>query len=255
MTKFPKKLKIEIVLVLILFAASYMFPFCTFYYLGENEADKIAVPQYVTKFKFGYVYIAYFLMVLFAVFSAKKAVLKTINILVLILLLLSFLMTSMGFAFWGVSPYHPTFHIAFYLVNISSLYAIVRSYSWINTFIAFPVRSNLALIVAISIPVVFLMFIYYYYKKTINKPQMITRSFVEIKNNRIVRSQCWEYIDAHEAFATKYFSKPVTDSMKNTYVLDSVNFSFTDNSPNKGKEFTIRAKNGKLDIDEILDDY
>lgn len=168
MTKFPKNLKIEIVLVLILFAASYMFPFCTFYYLGENEADRIEVPQYITKFKFGYVYIVFFLMVLFAVFSAKKAVLKTINILVLILLSLSFLMTSMGFAFWGVSPYHPTFHIAFYLVNISSLYAIVRSYSWINTFIAFSGKSNWAFIVAISLPIVFILFIYYYYKMTIN---------------------------------------------------------------------------------------
>jgi hypothetical protein len=99
------------------------------------------------------------------------------------------------------------------------------------------------------------MFVFNFYIKLKNAPIMRSGGVIGIVNNRILKEECWDYIEAYDAFATKYYSKPVSDSTKNTFVLDSVRFSFTDNSPNKGKRFTLRAKNGELDIEEIFDNY
>lgn len=255
MAEFPKRIKNEIIIVLIIFSLSYIFPFCTFYYLGENDAEKIEKPQYINDFRFGYVYIVYISMVFFSVLSSKKNLLKIINILVLIFLFLSFILIKLGFAWWGASPFHPTLSIGFYAINIAIIYFIIRSYSWIKSFITFPIKSKLPLIVAISIPVFLIILIFNLYIKSKNEPIMRSGGISGIVNNRILKEECWDYNEAYDAFATKYYSKPVSDSLKNTFVLDSVRFSFTDNSPNKGKKFTLKAKNGELDIEAFFDRY
>jgi len=255
MLEFPKKIRIEIIIVLIVFSASYLFPFCTFYFLGDNDVEVIEKPQYINDFKFGYVYIVYILMTLFALLSSKKVVLNIINILVLIFLFLSFALAKLGFAWWGASPYHPTFSIGFLLVNIAIIYFIIRSYSWIKTLIALPNKSKISFAIALFIPLLFVLFVFYIYNKSKNEPILRSGGISGTKDNRILKSESWDYLEAYDAFVTKYYSKPISDSLKNTFVLDSVRFSFMDSSPNKGVKFTLPAKNGELDIEEVFDNY
>lgn len=252
MSEFPKKIKNEITIVLIIFSVSYIFPLCTYYYLGEGDKAIIEKPQYINDFKIGYVYIIYILMVMFAVFSAKKIVLNIINVLVLIFLTLTFILIELGFGWWGASPFHPTLAVGFYVINITIFYFISRSYSWVKTFISFPFKTKTPLVLALSITVLFIIFVFYSYNKSKNEPIMRSGGISGVKNNRILKEECWDYIEAYDAFAIKYYSKPISDSTKNTFVLDSVKFSFTDNSPKKGQEFTLSTTNGEIDIDEIF---
>jgi hypothetical protein len=65
--------------------------------------------------------------------------------------------------------------------------------------------------------------------------------------------QSWDYSEAYNAHVSRYFS---TDSLrKEKYRLDSASFMFFDNDINITKKFTKRARNGKLDIEEILEEY
>ena len=71
--------------------------------------------------------------------------------------------------------------------------------------------------------------------------------------NRWVKYESWDYIEAHQAFVTKYYS---TDTMrKEKYRLDSASFMFFDDETNVTKKFTKRSKNGKIAIEELLEDH
>lgn len=134
-SKFPKRVKYEMIIVLLIFGASFLLPFCTFYYEGESDAHIIEKPQYISDFLFGYVYIAFMLLVIFALLSAVELVLIVISILVVIFLSLSYILIQLSFTWWGASPYHPSLGIGFVLVNVIIIYFIFRSFFWISPLI------------------------------------------------------------------------------------------------------------------------
>lgn len=77
--------------------------------------------------------------------------------------------------------------------------------------------------------------------------------FSRYERGRLVVIQSWDYSEAYNAHVSRYFS---TDSLrKEKYRLDSASFMFFDNDINITKKFTKRTRNGKLDIEEILEEY
>lgn len=130
--KFPKRVKYEIIIVLLIFGASFLFPFCTFYYEGKSETHIIEKPQYINEFQIGFYYILFMVAILLALMTRRMVVLNVLNLLVLIGLLLTFIFIKLAFGWWGASPYHPTLSIGFALVNFTIIYIIIRSYFWID---------------------------------------------------------------------------------------------------------------------------
>ena len=256
-SKFPNRVKYEIFIVIAVFCIAFLFPFCTFYYEGESEAHIIEKPQYINDFGFGYAYAVYMMTTLLALISANKVVLNILNILVLIFLALTYMFLKLGFAWWGASPFHPTFGVAFTLVNITIFYFVFRSFFWIDSVILYSNKTKFKLVLAISIPLIFIMTVFYLFDRAAKQPVMRGEGFLgnQIRDNRIIRQEDWDYLEAYDGFATKYFSKPVSDSLKDTYVLDSVRFSFSSGSPYVGDRFTLPAKNGKLDIERVFEEY
>jgi hypothetical protein len=77
--------------------------------------------------------------------------------------------------------------------------------------------------------------------------------FSRYERGRLVVIQSWDYSEAHNAHVSRYFS---TDSLrKEKYRLDSASFMFFDDETNVTKKFTKRSKNGKIALEELLEDH
>jgi|GEM_PF-4348059 len=128
-----QKVLFEITIYSALFVLSFLFPICNYYYLAEDES-MIVKPQYFNNIKIVYVFLAYFLMVVFAFFSASKILLRVINILAIVLVILVFLYIQLSFVWWGASPYHPDLAAGYWLSHLFLLLLVIRTFAWSGKF-------------------------------------------------------------------------------------------------------------------------
>lgn len=255
-TSYNKSLLIELAVLSILFGLSFLFPMCTFYYLGEQESI-IEKPQYANSFQIAGLFVPYFLMVLLALLSAKKVILRIVNILVLLSAALTYFLIILGFNWWGASPFHPDLNIGFLLINLFLLILIIRSYMWIGKLqnLDRGITTKALTVFAIVLPITFICWILKSYLDGKNAPIKRSEWVLEERNNRIVKMDSWDYLEEYDAFADKYYSKPKADSLKDNYILDSVRFTFFNDKSKIEKRFSVNAKNGELDVEEILANY
>ena len=118
---------IEFFAYTVLFILVFLFfPVCNFYYLGRHE-EMITKPQYFIDFKPAYTFPLYLSLVLISFLSLKKKIIRRMNFLVLLLILLTYVFISMGFVWWGASPFHPDFQAGYWLSQLILLVVIIRS--------------------------------------------------------------------------------------------------------------------------------
>jgi hypothetical protein len=246
---------LELLAYTLLFILSLtFFPVCNFYYLGLHE-EMITKPQYFIDFKVAYTFPLYLFLVLISFLSLKKRIIRRMNFLVLLLILFTYIFISMGFVWWGASPFHPDFQAGYWLSQLLLLVVIIRSYTLIKQLPDLKLNPRISRIFSfLSWFIPFILFAYlfeiYYLEK--NKPIMRSESAYATRN-RWVKYESWDYIEAHNAFVTKYYS---TDTMrKEKYRLDSASFMFFDGETNITNKFTKRSKNGKIALEEVLEDH
>jgi hypothetical protein len=161
----------------------------------------------------------------------------------------------LGFTWWGASPFHPDLQAGYWLSQLFLLVTVARTSFYRKQLDDISFRPRLRwtfTLLAKVIPMVFLGAILLTYYSAKNKPIMRTK-FSRYERGRLVVIQSWDYSEAHNAHVSRYFS---TDSLrKEKYLLDSASFMFFDDDVNITKQFTKRARNGKLDIEEILEEY
>ncbi len=255
MNKKTRLILIEFLAYSFLFALTFiLFPVCNFYYLGQHE-EMITKPQYFIDFKPAYTFPLYLTLVLISFFSLKKRIIRRMNFLVLLLMLLTYVFISMGFVWWGASPFHPDFQTGYWLSQLVLLVVIIRSYTLINQLPDLQLNPMIIRVFSFLswfIPFVLFAYLFLTYYLAKNKPIMRSESAYATRN-RWVKYESWDYIEAHQAFVTKYYS---TDTMrKEKYRLDSASFMFFDEETNITNKFTKRARNGKLNIEGILEEY
>lgn len=230
------------------------FPVCHFYYLGRHE-EMITKPQYFIDFKPAYTFPLYLSLVLISFLSLKRKIIRRMNFLVLLLMLLTYIFISMGFVWWGASPFHPDFQAGYWLSQLILLVVIIRSYTLINQLPDLQLNPMIIRVFSFLswfIPFVLFAYLFLTYYLAKNKPIMRSESAYATRN-RWVKYESWDYIEAHHAFVTKYYS---TDTMrKEKYRLDSASFMFFDDETNVTKKFTKRSKNGKIALEELLEDH
>ncbi len=254
-TIYGRRLFIELAIISVFFAISFLFPMCTFFYLGKGE-EMIEKPQYAKTFQVVLVYFPYYLMVLFALLLKRKVILIIITILVAILTLTTIFLILLGFGWWGASPFHPKLSFGFLLINLLLLVLIVRSFMWIGKLSK--TKNTITKVFewgSIIFPALMICLYLRSYFIAKNEPIMRSDWVMKTKNGRIRRVESWDYIEGYHAMISKHFSKPESDSLKETFVLDSVSFMFFDDKSNVKKNFSVKAKNGNLDIEEILERY
>lgn len=245
---------IEFLIYSILFILSLsLFPICNFYYLGDNEI-MLTKPQYFFDFGISYVFPLFFTMVILAFFSLKKALVITVNIIVIIFTLLTFLFILMGFGWWGASPFHPDFQAGYWLSQLLILTVIIRTFTLIKCIAELNLNQKIKItfsILSISIPLLFILYILIVNNNAKNEP--IMRSEWEyIERNRLIKDESWDYKEAYGAYVSKYYSSDTLRMGK--FKLDSVRFTYFDDKSNIIKIFTQRAQNGTLDVEEILEE-
>lgn len=244
----------ELAVYSILFVVSLsLFPIYNEYYMDENEG-MLTKPQYFFDFGISYIFPLNFAMVLIGFLSLKRALVITINILVIILTLLTFLFIQMGFAWWGASPFHPDFQAGYWLSQLLTFVLIFRTFKLVKHIPELNLTRMTTLIfkvLAISIPLSFIGYLVLTFNKLKNKPIMRSE-WERIERSRLVKSESWDYTEAYDAYADKYYSRDTLKKEK--YQLDSVRFTFFNDKIDIVKEFTRNAKNGVLDVEEILDE-
>jgi hypothetical protein len=249
-----KNTLIEFLIYSILFTLSLsLFPICNFYYLGDNET-MLTKPQYFFDFGVSYVFPLFFLMVILAFLSLKKALVITINIIVIIFTLLTFLFIQLGFAWWGASPFHPDFQAGYWLSQLLILIVIIRTFTLIKRFPEFNLNRKTTImfsILSISIPLLFIGYLFLAYNNAKNEPIMRSE-WEHIERNRLIKDESWDYTEAYDAYVSKYYSMDTL--RKEKFQLDSARFTFFDDKSNIVKRFTQRASSGILDVEEILDE-
>lgn len=124
---YPKSLKYELTALSVVFIITFFFPFCTFYYSGEDDMGIIEEPQYLNDFIIGYGFILYYIMLLSAILSKRRSLVIIMNTIAVLLLLFTYFITALGFNWWGASPYHPKFNLGYLFVNLVVIYLIIRS--------------------------------------------------------------------------------------------------------------------------------
>ena len=230
------------------------FPMCNFYYLEKNEA-MLTKPQYFFDFKIAFLFPLYQMLVLIGFFSLKKVVIFRMNYFVLLCMFLSYVYINLGFNWWGASPFHPDFLAGFWLSQLFLLMTITRTSFYMKQLddISFHPKLRLTFtLLAKGIPIVFLGAILLTYYSAKNKPILRTK-FGRYERGRLVVIQSWDYSEAYNAHVSSYFS---TDSLrKEKYRLDSASFMFFDDETNVTKKFTKRSKNGKIALEELLEDH
>jgi hypothetical protein len=230
------------------------FPVCNFYFLEKNDA-MLTKPQYFFDFKIAFLFPLYQILVLIGFFSLKKVVIFRMNYFVLLCMFLSYVYINLGFTWWGASPFHPDFQAGYWLSQLFLLVTVARTSFYMKQLddISFHPKLRWTFtLLAKGIPMVFLGAILLTFYSAKNKPIMRTK-FSRYERGRLVVIQSWDYSEAYNAHVSRYFS---TDSLrKEKYRLDSASFMFFDDDVNITKKFTKRARNGKLDIEEILEEY
>jgi hypothetical protein len=253
-TSYKKSLLIELAVLSTLFGLSFLFPMCTFYYLGGDESV-IEKPQYANSFQVSELFIVYFLMVLLALLSAKKVILHIVNIVVLLSAVLTYFLVILSFGWWGASPFHPDLNIGFSLINLFLLILIIRSYMWTGKLqnLNRSIATKILTVFSVVVPITFFFWVIKSYLNDKNAPIKRSEWILQERNNRIVKMDSWDYLEGYNAFADKYYSKSKADSLKDTYILDSVRFTFFNDKSKIEKRFSVNAKNGELDVERILD--
>lgn len=187
--------------------------------------------------------------------SLRKTLIIVINSSVFVLQLLTYLFISLGFAWWGASPFHPDFQLGYWFSQIITLVLIFRTSYLIIHLSELHFNRNLTRLfslLAVLIPLSFITYILLLIRTETQQP-MIDSEWVYIKRNRSVKSQGWNYKKAYGASVKKYFS---TDTLEQApYQLDSVEFTFYGDYPKIRKKFTKQASNGELNIEEIFERY
>lgn len=246
---------IELFAYTLLFILSLtFFPMCNFYFLEKNEV-MLTKPQYFFDFKIAFLFPLYQMLVLIGFFSLKKVVIFRMNYFVLLCMFLSYVYINLGFNWWGASPFHPDFQAGYWLSQLFLLMTITRTSFYMKQLDDISFHPKLRLIftlLAKGIPIVFLGAILLTYYSAKNKPILRTK-FGRYERGRLVVIQSWDYSEAYNAQVSSYFS---TDSLrKEKYRLDSASFMFFDDETNVTKKFTKRSKNGKIAIEELLEDH
>lgn len=252
--KKSKNTLIEFLIYSILFTLSLsIFPICNFYYLGDNDT-MLTKPQYFFDFGISYVFPLFLSMVILAFLSLKKALVITINIIVIILTLLTFLFIQLGFAWWGASPFHPDLQAGYWLSQLFILIIIIRTFTLIKSFPEFNFNRKATMmfsVLSISIPVLFIGYLFIAYNNANNEPIMRSE-WEHVERNKLIKNESWDYFEAYGAYISKYYS---SDTLrKEKFKLDSVQFTYFDDNSNIVKRFTRKASNGVLDIEEILEE-
>jgi len=225
---------------------------CNFYYLGEGDS-MIMRPQYITEFRMAYLFPLYYLMVLIGFLTLRKGFLITINILVIILSILTLFIIQLGFAWWGVSPFHPDLSFGYWLSHLILLIVVIRTFTLTSKLKEIELNKKITLLfsyLTIIIPLGFIITVITFINHENNRP--IKRSEWEHQEgNRFVKNESWDYTESYDAFVTKYFSKDTLNKEK--YQLDSVEFMFFDDKLKVKKEFTKVVSSGSINIEEILE--
>lgn len=252
--KKTKSILLELLVYTILFALSLsLFPICNYYYLDDKEMI-LTKPQYFFDFPISYVFPLFYAMVLLGFLSLKRGLVITVNIVVIIFTLLTFLFILLGFAWWGGSPFHPSFQAGYWLSHLMLIVLILRTFRLIKKLNELNLNRKLTMtfsILAISIPLLFIGFLLIGYYSAKYEPIMRSQ-FEYIDRDRLIKDESWDYTEEYNAYVSKYFS---TDTLRNEkYQLDSAEFAYFDDKPTIVKRFTRRASNGVLDVEEILDE-
>jgi hypothetical protein len=252
--KKTKSILIELLVYTILFALSLsLFPICNYYYLADKEM-MLTKPQYFSDFGISYVFPLFYAMVVLGFLSQKKGLIITVNIVVIIFTLLTFLSILMEFAWWGGSPFHPSFQAGYWLSHLILIVLILRTFRIIKRLNELNLNRKMTMtfsILAISFPPLFIGYFLLGYHDAKNEPIMRSQ-FELIDRDRLIKNESWDYTEAYNAYVAKYFS---TDTLRNEkYQLDSALFTYFDDKSNIVKRFTRKASNGMLDVEEILDE-
>ncbi len=245
---------VELLVYTTLFVLSLLcFPICNYYF--EDTEDILTKPQYVFDLGAGFVFPLYFAMAIVGFLSLKKTLIIVINSSVFVLQLLTYLFISLGFAWWGASPFHPDFQLGYWISQLITLLLISRTSYLIIHLSELHLNRNLTRLFSLLAVISPLALITYFLLlvRTETQQPMIDSEWVYIEGNRSVKSQGWDYTEAYGARVKKYFS---TDTLEQApYQLDSVEFTFYGDYPKIRKKFTKQASNGELNIEEILERY
>lgn len=249
-----KKLILEVSIFALLLAISLIFPICNFYY--EGETDLIIKPQYLWDFELAYVFPVNFVLIALGVLSLKKIALQVMNILVILISLFTYFIMIMGFAWWGASPFHPSFEYGFFLSQLVLLAFLVRSYFWIKHFDQLRVMNKSAKVfvaLAIAVPLILVALIVSAIYIDSQQPIMRSEWYPKPENGRKQRVVYWDY-PAYNAYVSAYMSRDEKADENTPYQLDSAHFRYFNDQSDEIKSFTKKAKNHTLDFEQILDD-
>jgi hypothetical protein len=254
MSKKTRNILLEFLIYSVLFGLSIgVFPICNFYYLGDND-EMLTEPQYLNDIAILYALPLFFILVMIGFLSLKRAVIIVLNTVVIVLTLLLFLFIQLSFAWWGASPFHPDLQAGYLLSHIFLFVLIIRTFILLGSLSQVKLSKTvqvIAFVLAVSIPVLFITYITIGYNEAMNQPIMRSQ-WIGVERGRLVNTESWDYTEDCDAYVSKYYSK---DTLKTEeYRLDSVGFTFFDDESNIQQRFTRKAKNGKLDIEKILEE-
>ncbi len=239
-------LLIELSIYSLLFFSSFLLPFYNFYYEADNAEGIRTVPQYAFQSSFGIFFVLTFLMVIFSALSRSKGLVHTANVLAILFTLFLGFILFMGFAWWGASPFHPTFEYGYFLSQLLILIVVIRSYTLLPGYKSYSLNRHLTRLskaTAILIPTSGLMYVGYLFYLSTLEPVYVMGSSSPNAQGITVYSEMLDY-PAYDAEVMKYYGDDV---------LDSVHFAYFDNKKII-KEFTVKVKNGKLDVDKVLEE-
>lgn len=237
---------------IVFFVSIILFPISHFYSLRIADFFP-AIHGYVTPLVITHVFSIYFLMVLFGFLSLKKGFIKTINSIVLVFVIVTFISVSIRLeeAFY----LYPVMQISKYWISHIILFVlIIRTFILSNKLSEINLSkriANICLFVSLILVIGVVGYVIVISSKAKNEAVLVTeREYSE--RNRDIKEESWNYSGAYNAFVTKYYSIDVLQ--KKGYTLDSVNFSYSDENATTVKCFTKVAKQGKLDVEAILEE-
>lgn len=242
------RLLVLLILPAILFCISFFLPFYDFFYLNDDESMRT---ETIYGYQSGFVwfYGIYLLLAILAVLTLNKVITHIVNPLVLTAILLTVLMNSYLFNWWGRSPWHPDFRFGHTLCVLSVVAIVVVSYGSLQRFPHLRITSWIRMTSAgflILIPVTIAGIFFYNQHAATNAPRMTGEGY-HVKDGIALRYEWWDWPEKKVVYS-KYFSKPESDS-KSEYHLDSIRVRFL----SENRSITAPSINGKLDVTTLLE--
>lgn len=256
-----KSLKIRVIagiaVLTILHVVTLFLPFTVHTHLNDAEDQVTFTYTNINQTVFMWIFVANYLIVVTAAATFSRVLATVLLVLVSIWTFLLHLAFSYLFV-WDGQPIHASFGSGYFLNQLILLTAIVLAFVLRASYEKFsPSRyfTWVMRLAAVSLPVVLACGIYVKLNAASETPIMRLESQYKV-GDKLVYSQSWDYVEAYDAYVSKYFSKPVqADTVVGSqgFELDSVRFTFNMTSVKTDKTMTLKAVNGQLDVKAVLE--